>query len=280
MALTSADGRDIRVRPIAEDDLEWVPLRCWPDRETIDRLMETQGTIGMAAWEGDRCVAQLHCYRCVLPDEMNKDWPKWNRPWWWSRTKTVLASLTGPGWCHACMHVGRTLETLCAEALRKSIVEKAHDDGWDADRTLAELRKYVPNVRDALAMGLIERALSEQREDALPEEIDTRYFGRGIGTALCKASVEWAGEHGYAAVLGTGVPEGLFEHAVHAGRLPWTTYAKLGFREMAREAPGETLPKWAMNHGPVEGEVRAAVVAGRPKSDLSDRLMVLRLPRR
>jgi endonuclease YncB( thermonuclease family) len=52
-----ADGTPIMVRPIQPDELERIVLRCWPERETIDQLLVVQGTIGMAAWDGEKNVA-------------------------------------------------------------------------------------------------------------------------------------------------------------------------------------------------------------------------------
>ena len=55
-----------------------------------------------------------------------------------------------------------------------------------------------------------------------------QHQGQGIGTALCRTSVRWAREHGYAAVLATGAPDGLFAYARWPGHMPWTAYARLG----------------------------------------------------
>ena len=63
---------DITVRPISPEEIDRVPLRCWPDREAIRKLFTRQETIGMAAWDGERCVAQLHCYRVTAPN--GKEW--------------------------------------------------------------------------------------------------------------------------------------------------------------------------------------------------------------
>jgi hypothetical protein len=48
--LTSPDGTTITVPPIEPEELDRIVLRCWPDRETLDRLFAKQGTIGMAAF--------------------------------------------------------------------------------------------------------------------------------------------------------------------------------------------------------------------------------------
>jgi len=54
------DGPPITVRALEKSELDGVVLRCWPDRKTLDRLFAEQGTIRMAAWDGDKNVAQLH----------------------------------------------------------------------------------------------------------------------------------------------------------------------------------------------------------------------------
>ncbi|UCH36453.1 MAG: GNAT family N-acetyltransferase [Armatimonadota bacterium] len=116
MALTSPEGIPITVRAIERGDLGCVLLRCLPDGGNIEGLFNDQGTIGMAAWAGDRCVGQLHCYRVILPEGMSKRWPEWSRwlpesSWWSEAAHTSRLGLGGPAWCHACFHVGRTLES-------------------------------------------------------------------------------------------------------------------------------------------------------------------------
>ena len=230
--LSLRDGTPITIRAIAEAELDHMVLRCWPDRETVDRLLAEQGTIGMAAWEGDKNVAQLHCYRVASPEERNRLWPDWNE-WWtagervftggqWGPLKSELG-LSGPIWCHACFHVGRTLES--------------------------------------------------------PESNDPRYLGQGIGTALCKESIRWAKSQGYAGVVAPAAADGLFEFARWSGHLPWTTYAKLGFRAytVPPEETGE-LPGWIRGeiHEPIATEIKKALES-RPVNELLERIMVLDL---
>lgn len=238
---TAPDGTPITVRPIAPDALDRIVLRCWPPRDVLDRLFAEQGTIGMAAWEGGKCVGLLHCYHIVLPEGTGWE-SEWGANWWsgraddptdyvftdrlrWGPGKTNLA-LNGTVWCHACCHVGRTLEAA-----------------------------------------------------AMSDDPDPRYFGRGIGTALCRASVAWARERDYVAVLARGVPEGLRELAVWAGTLPWTSYAKVGYREIDPAGPADELPLWAQGDCPPEvwAEIEAARAAGRPAHEFHERLMVLGL---
>ena len=229
MTSKTPDGSSLVTRPIEPADLDRIVLRCWPDKPTLDRLFAEQGTIGMAAWEGDTCVGLLHCYRVDLPDGMNDDWPTWNN-WWTGDLDPIAAGLelTGTAWCHACCHVGRTL-----------------DGASKSDKP------------------------------------DRRYFGRGIGTALCKSSALWAREHDYAAVLAPGAPDGVFEFAVWSGSAPWTTYAKLGFEPVDKPSDTEKLPGWAQGDSPPEvmAEVRAALAAGRPAREIRSRLMLLDLTR-
>jgi GNAT superfamily N-acetyltransferase len=204
MELTSPDGTPITVRPIEREDLGRILLRCLPDGGTIEELFVDQGTIGMAAWEGDRCVGQVHCYRVVLPDGKNENWPEHSRwmhepAWWREASRTAGFGLSGPTWCHACFHVGRTLET-----------------------------------------GREESAPSEQAK-GIYKGVDTSYLGRGIGTALCQESVRWARRHDYAIVAAPGVPAGLRTVAAFAGSLPYTTYAKMGFTAIAPEGGWEDV---------------------------------------
>lgn len=220
------------VGPIEQSDLERVNLRCWPDRPVIDRLLATQGTIGVAAWEGDTCVGMLHCYRIALPGWESADWPDWNA--WWQPTAQPESAprrdigIEGMAWAHACCHVGRTLASA------------QHSDN--------------PNAQ---------------------------YFGRGIGTALCRVSVEWAREHGYSAVLAAGAPAGLREFAQWTGHLPWTTYAKIGFLAAETPQPLTSLPQWAQGHSPPEvmAEVKTALAVGRSPRDFHERMMILNLRR-
>ena len=222
---TSPSGNRIRVSPIRREELGRVLLRCLPDGYRVEKLFKTQETVGFGAWDGDQCVAQLHCYRLMLPRGSTDLWPAWSRPSYVEDLLEGCLGISGPVWCHACFHVGRSIESFA-----------------DSDAP------------------------------------DSRYFGRGIGTALAQASVQWAREHGYEAVIAPGTPEGLFTFSVLAGGLPWTTYQKLGFTDETFETDDE-LPDWAQGSGPsgIMKEVEAALAAGRPKRDFHSRLMVLRL---
>ncbi len=225
---TSPDGSVIEVRPIRRQELGKVLIRCFPDGGTIENLFKTQEVIGMGAWDGDQCIAQLHCYRLTLPHGFLDSWPAWNRPFYLGAVLDGCLGIEGAVWCHACCHVGRSVESF------------SHSDAPDS-----------------------------------------RYFGRGIGTALCQASVRWAREHDYRAVLAPGTPAGLMEFSRWAGGLPWTTYQKLGFSDAGLDQ-GHDLPDWAKGNSPpdVMKEVQAALAAGRTAREFQGRLMVLKINER
>lgn len=222
----SPSGRPIDVRPILRSDLGRVVLRCLPDGGKIEALFATQGTIGIAAWDGETCVGLLHGYDLNLPGGMNPYWPEWSRSWWLPDVLSGDPPLAGRVWCHACCHVSRTLEAA-----------------------------------------------------SVSDDPDPKYFGRGIGTALCKASVGWARENGYAAIVAEGKPDNLFKLAVWHGGLPWTTHARMGFETVRAEVEGDELPDWAQGNSPPEvmKEVKEALVSGRPQGDFRCRLMMLRI---
>jgi len=290
MALTSPNGTPITVRPIAPGELDRVVLRCWPDRAAIDRLFAEQGTIGMAAWEGGVCVAQLHCYRVMLPGGVNKYWPEESGNNWWSGRKVHTEWLDwgpgmpglpvdGPAWCHACCHVGRTLEIFRRE-IRRLVLSLAEENGWDAARILGALRRlYVYEVSLKDVDAVLREADRSGSTEPLSGDPDPRYLGRGIGTALCEASVQWARDHGYAAVLAPGAPDGLFEFAAWSGHLPWTAYTKIGFRVASGPRQGDGLSNWAQGDSPPEvmAQVQSALAAGRPPHEFRERLMMLTL---
>lgn len=257
---------DITVRPIAADEIDRVPLRCWPDREAIAGLFARQDTIGIAAWDGDRCVAQLHCYRIEGPDDRLSGWPRWNRPWFIEGVQAGEAEMHFPAWCHACCHVGRTLQTLHEELL--SLVQRfAEQANWSVDslhQTLNSLDAVFLTREEVESMvGELHSAERQSFKTEAPE-----YRGQGVGTALCQESIRWAKSHGCASVVGRGVPSGIPEAAAHAGALPWTTYARLGFH------PG-LLRLVDTDHPPVRQAKEAALKAGRSEEDICDRMMVL-----
>jgi hypothetical protein len=221
----SPEEMPIDVRPIRRDELGKVLIRCLPDGFRIESMFKTQDVIGMGAWDGDKCIAQLHCYRLIIPHGSADNWPAWSRPSYVEEVLNGSLGIVGPVWCHACFHVGRSIESF-------------------------------------------------SRSDSP----DSSYFGRGIGTALCQASMRWAREHDYQAILAPGTPDGLFAFSVWAGGLPWTTYQKLGFSDAVLDV-GDDLPEWVKSNPPPEvmAAVKAALAAGRPNREFHSRLMVLRL---
>jgi GNAT superfamily N-acetyltransferase len=224
------DSDEFVIRPVKSADLDRVAGACWENRETQMRLLDEQGILGMAAWDGERSVGQLHCYRVTLPEWDDASFPgygrarlvSWPLGWPLLAAKQKGLEFDGPVWGHACFHVGFA----------------------------------APDARKA----------------------DPAYFGRGIGTALCRASVEWAREHGYCAVLAQGGPKAVPAYNVWMGCLPWTTYDRLGFTCEAQEEDARELPWWAKGETSPEAmkQVQHALDAGTPLSEICTRLMVLR----
>jgi len=286
--LTSVDGAPITVRPIDIHDIDNIVLRCWPERDALLKLFAEQGTIGMAAWEDGRSVAVLHCFRVWLPEWRCEHWPAWNRWWpdrgWWSRAaREAGVDLTGPAWCHGCIHVGRTLASDREETLA-FVLRFAPKNDWDVGKTLAQVNSFDGvDFRRSEVEDVIDELRSSGR--TVFETTEPQYHGRGIGTALCRASVQWAREHGYVAMVAAGAPDGLFAFATWSGHLPWTSYAKLGFHAVGfgqagwSVDEGEDLPGWARGASPpdVVAEVEAALASGRPPEEIRERLMVLHL---
>ena len=225
MIPTSSTGTSTEIRPIKREELGKVLLRCLPDGGRIETLFKTQSTIGMAAWDDQQCVAQLHCYKLTLPNASADLWPDWSRPAYVDVLLNGMLDIHGPVWCHACCHVGRSVESF-----------------------------------------------------ALSDVPDSRYFGRGIGTALCQESISWAQQHGYKAVIASGTPDGLIEFSQWVGGMPWTTYKKLGFSAIQIDEATD-LPTWAKGASPpdVMTSVKTALAAGRPKQEFHSKVMVLTL---
>lgn len=268
---------DITIHPITADEIDRVPLRCWPDREAIAKLFTRQGTIGMAAWEQGKCVAQLHGYRIVEPSDLWEIIPDWNRPWWSEKVRTGKFHLQTPAWCHACFHVGRTKETHHDELLQR-VLWLAHQAEWDIDRTYTDINNLDGVFLSKTEVEQMVKELQESGRRSFTTEAP-QYRSQGIGTALCKESIRWASDHDCAVVVGNGAPDDLFEFAVWSGNLPWTSYSKLGFESVAVEIEDAELPEWAQGNSPpqVMTAVRMALVSGRPSHEFHERLMMLKL---
>lgn len=218
------DPATITVLPIRREQLDAIPLGCWPnDRSVLEGLFTSQETVGVAAWEGDFCVAQLHCYRLESAADACGVWPP-HRDWWgghWREllTPSQVAALGGPLWCLACFHVGRTIDS---------------------------------------------------------EELDRQYMGRGIGTRMLMAAVEWAIGGDYVAVVAPGAPPVLPSYAEWSGHMPRSTYEKLGFAAFATESD---IPEWVYGNTPPEVafQIRCHVDRGGKLRDLCESLMVKRI---
>ena len=110
---------EFAVKPIARSDLSRVNLRCLPDGGRLERLFRQQGTIGIAAWENDRCVGTLWFYVVAAPDFTNPccpPWAGWHAPDWRAPIFTqALASDKVRCLGLSCFHVGRTMQTIASD---------------------------------------------------------------------------------------------------------------------------------------------------------------------
>jgi GNAT superfamily N-acetyltransferase len=270
VSIMTKDGIDIEVRPIAEEELGRVLLRCWPDKETIKKLFAKQGTIGMAAWDGEKCVAQLHCYRVDFPEAKRDLWPQWNQ---WDLHADEL-DIDGPVWCHTCCHVGRTLESGHNEMLRL-IRRFAKENEWEWEPTLQALDRLDGVF---LSEADVRNAIDELQsaDTILTEDVETRYRGQGIATALCRESIEWAKAQNYVAVLTPATPTGLPAVSDQLGTLSWMTYKKMGF-DVAHEYQGEELPDLRFSPPEAAKQIQDALASGREAKDLHGRVMIKHL---
>lgn len=108
---TSPDGKPIDVRPVSRSELGEVLLRCLPDGGKIETLFKTQETVGFGAWDDGKCIGQLHGYR-ISPSEGDAGlWPPWSRPSYVDDILSGTLAIPAPVWCHACFHVGRSIES-------------------------------------------------------------------------------------------------------------------------------------------------------------------------
>ncbi len=193
--------------------------------------MQKQETMGISAWENDRCVGTLHCYRVDLPEWDDSVFPEWIPgqmhlwPLGWPLIEARDRGLApgGPVWGHSCFHVGFL-----------------HD-------------RSKP---------------------------DARYYRRGLATAMCRRSVQWARDQGYWGVLAQGGPADLGPFLHWMGVLPWTTYARLGFETFAIEPLDPDLPWWAQVKKAAPdtlAAVQKALARGTKPTELCSRVMLLRL---
>lgn len=109
-------------------------------------------------------------------------------------------------------------------------------------------------------------------------DADPRYSHRGIGSALLNASVSWALDHEYAAVLAHGGSHILPQYNVWMGCLPWKAYYAVGFKTIAFEEDAKRLPWWkAKDHPELIRQLEEELTRGRALEDLCARCMVLEL---
>ncbi|MGI6377157.1 MAG: hypothetical protein ACOX3S_14335 [Anaerolineae bacterium] len=229
---TAPDGTRIEVRPASIDQIHLIPWRCWGDDvEVLNKLFAAQETIGMAAWEGDRCVGVLHTFRIELPTTPDR-LPD-------ERLQYVMgAGFEGVAWCHACFHVGRTVDTYAAELATHDRARTIFD-GTDQ-------RYFSRGIGTALLQESVRWARTHGYEGII---------GPGAPSGLFNFCV-WAGALPYTTYARLG-----FE----AVRPPQEGDPLPGWAQ--GDAPPEVLI-----------EARAALRQGRPPHTLNSRVMVLRLP--
>lgn len=103
---------EIQFLPITGSDLNTVPGKCWEGHESQQQLIQAQEILGFAAWEGEQCVGQLHCYRIDPPQWDSELFPSYGRreprswPLGWPLQVAQELMLQGPIWGHGCFHVG------------------------------------------------------------------------------------------------------------------------------------------------------------------------------
>jgi hypothetical protein len=86
-------------------------LRCLPDGGKIETLFKTQQSVGFGAWDKGKCIGQLHCYH-IAPSEGDAGlWPPWSGPSYIADILNGALSIPAPVWCHACFHVGRSIDS-------------------------------------------------------------------------------------------------------------------------------------------------------------------------
>lgn len=104
---------------------------------------------------------------------------------------------------------------------------------------------------------------------------DPRYYNKGIGKALLTASVRWAEEHGYSAVLGHGGSGILPMYNIWMGSLPWTAYKAVGFDALALEEDGLRLPWWKDMNPDLVRQINSAMLSGHDLKEICARCMIL-----
>jgi GNAT superfamily N-acetyltransferase len=108
--------------------------------------------------------------------------------------------------------------------------------GWVGERPWADFTCAEP-------LGLVGRHLTLGcfHVGWLPSGPDHTLCGRGIGTALLRAVVNWfRSESGYVGLLTWALVPGSHDLLRAAGQMPYTVYERFGFEEVLRLAE----PQW------------------------------------
>jgi len=106
-------------------------------------------------------------------------------------------------------------------------------------------------------------------------DADPTLFRRGIGKALCRASLLWAQGNRYAAVLGIAGSNAIPDYNVMMGCLPVKVYEELGFRSLAWECEDNQLPWWTDKFSPAVAEqVQQVLKNGGSARDVCARAML------
>jgi GNAT superfamily N-acetyltransferase len=229
---TAPDGMPIVIRPALVSQLHSIPWRCWgEDGELLRNLFVAQETIGMAAWEGERCVGVLHTFRVELPTSADS-LPD-------QRLHYVMASgFEGLAWCHACFHVGRTLEFGTQELAPRDAAPTI----WDG----TDQRYFSRGIGTALLRESIHWARLHGYQAVIGSGAPSGLFNYCVWTGMLPYTTY--GRLGFEAV-----------RAPQEGD-PLPAWAE-------GDAPPEVLL-----------EARAALRGGRPPHTLNNRVMILRLP--
>lgn len=236
---TSPEGSPIEIRPIVPEELDRIPLQCWPEAPAIERLLDRQDTLGFAAWDGDVCVGQLHCYRFELPEchvaDINTGYLE--TPECWPLTcplaaaPRALRARRGPVWGHGCFHVGMKR-------------------GPDPAQAIPDARYRSRRIGTALCAASARWA---REHDYLA------VVGQGAPP----------GEFRYALFFGI-LPWTTYQDLGFGDE----SFGEEGRRLLAWVMKEDS---WASDE--VKAEIEAARAAGRPEADLIGRMMVLELHR-
>ena len=229
---TAPDGTPIVIRPALVSQMHDIPWRCWgEDAGLLRNLFVAQETIGIAAWEGERCVGVLHTFRVALPTSVEHlPDPRLHY--------VIKADFEGLAWCHACFHVGRTLENHAQEVAARGTMPTI----WDG----TDQRYFSRGIGTALLRESIHWARMHGYQAVIGPAAPSGLFNYCVWNGMLPYTTY--GRLGFEAVR---MPQ-------EGDPLP--AWAR-------GDAPPEVLL-----------EARAALRGGRPPHTLNDRVMILRLP--